>query len=228
MLIAENLSLFFGVRPVLRGVSLGVRRGEWVVVLGANGAGKTTLLRVIATLLRPAGGRLELNGVDALTHPARVRAQLGMVSHQPLIYPDLTASENLRFFGRLYGLSGAQLEQRVEHALREVGLWTRRHDRARAFSRGMTQRLSIARAMLHNPDLLLLDEPFTGLDQHSATTLAAMLRDLVAQGRAVLMTTHELGRGLDGVTRALLLKGGRIEAELREHITPEALTALLD
>ncbi len=227
MLVAENVSLFFGVRPVLRGVSLSVQRGEWVAVLGANGAGKTTLLRVLATLLRPASGRLEVDGVDALAHPAEVRARVGMVSHHALIYPDLTAEENLRFFGQLYGLSGARLEQRIERVLRDVGLWARRHDRARAFSRGMTQRLTIARAVLHDPDLLLLDEPFTGLDQLSAANFSAMLRGLAAQGRAVLMTTHELGRGMDGVTRALILKGGRIEAELREGITSDALATLL-
>jgi len=227
MLVAENLACFFGLRPVLRGVSLEVRRGECVAVLGPNGAGKTTLLRVLATLLRPSAGRLSLDGVDALEHPAQARAKLGMVSHHSLVYPDLSAVENLRFHGRLRGMGPAHLEARIEAVLREVGLWARRNDRARAFSRGMTQRLSIARAMLHNPDLLLLDEPFTGLDQRAAADFAAMLRDQISNSRAAVMTTHELGRGMDAVTRAVIMRQGRIEVELTTDITPAALGALL-
>ncbi len=142
-----------------------------------------------------------------------------------MIYPDLTARENLAFYGRMY--DAADLSSRVEEALHRVRLWNRRDDLARTFSRGMIQRLAIARAILHDPPLLLLDEPFTGLDQASAANLSVLLRESALNARAVVMTTHELGRGLDGVTRALILKGGRIEHELRETITAEALTALM-
>ena len=240
LLLATNLGKLYGMRPVLRGVSLTVERGEFVAVLGANGAGKTTLLRILATLARPSTGALTLNGIDALQHADRARAHIGMVSHQSLIYPDLTAFENLAFYGRMYDLSherravsrdftahGSRLTARIEDSLRRVNLWNRKDDFARTFSRGMIQRLTIARAILHDPLLLLLDEPFTGLDQASAANLSALLRETALNERAIVMTTHELSRGLDGVTRALILKGGRIEHELTEGIAAGRLTELM-
>jgi ABC-type multidrug transport system ATPase subunit len=252
LLSAINIGKLFGMRPVLRNVSLEIARGEFVAILGANGAGKTTLLRILATLIRPSAGALAIGAVDALAHPDRARAFIGLVSHQSLIYPDLTARENLEFYGRMYGAGRQkpeaanadgqpkgeigqagrqgvrdQLQLLVEDALRRVGLWNRRDDPARTFSRGMIQRLTIARAILHDPLLLLLDEPFTGLDQASAASLSALLREMAVRDRAVVMTTHELGRGLDGVTRALILQGGQITHELRHNITADALTALM-
>ncbi|GIV83032.1 MAG: ABC transporter ATP-binding protein [Candidatus Roseilinea sp.] len=246
LLYAANIGKRYGLRPVLRGVSLDVSRGEFVAILGANGAGKTTLLRILATLTRPNSGALTIGGIDALAHPDRARARIGLVSHQSLIYPDLTARENLEFYGRMYGAanwglemrdSSAQsaisnppirnLSSRIEEALRRVNLWQRRDDPARTFSRGMLQRLAIARAILHDPPLLLLDEPFTGLDQASAANLSALLREAALGDRAVVMTTHELSRGLDGVTRALILQGGRIAREVRDDITAHSLTALM-
>lgn len=225
LLCAANIAKLYGLRPVLRGVSLDVSRGEFVAILGANGAGKTTLLRILATLTRPNGGALTIGGIDALAHPDRARARIGLVSHQSLIYPDLTARENLEFYGRMY--AAADLPTRIEEALRRVNLWPRRDDPARTFSRGMLQRLAIARAILHDPPLLLLDEPFTGLDQASAANLSALLREAALGERAVVMTTHELSRGLDGVTRALILQGGRIAREVRDDITVRSLAALM-
>ncbi len=225
LLCAANIGKLYGLRPVLRGVSLDVSRGEFVAILGANGAGKTTLLRILATLTRPNGGALTIGGIDALAHPDRARACIGLVSHQSLIYPDLTARENLEFYGRIY--AAANLSRRIEEALRRVNLWPRRDDPARTFSRGMLQRLAIARAILHDPPLLLLDEPFTGLDQASAANLSALLREAALGERAVVMTTHELSRGLDGVTRALILQGGRIACEVRDDITARSLAALM-
>jgi ABC-type multidrug transport system ATPase subunit len=260
LLNATNLGKLYGMRPVLKGVSLAVEPGEFVAVLGANGAGKTTLLRILATLARPSAGELTIAGIDALKHADRARAQIGLVSHQSLIYPDLTARENLAFYGRMYGIydslpdpasrsgnrngdrgrltiddlkgthrdSSIQNRQsKIENALRRVNLWNRKDDFARTFSRGMIQRLTIARAILHDPPLLLLDEPFTGLDQSSAANLSALLRETALANRAVIMTTHELTRGLQGVTRALVIKAGRIENELTDGITPDALTALM-
>jgi ABC-type multidrug transport system ATPase subunit len=247
LLVATNIGKLYGMRPVLRGVSLTVNRGEFVAVLGANGAGKTTLLKILATLARPNSGTLSIDSIDALQHPDQARARMGVVSHQSLIYPDLTAYENLQFYGQIYGYgiddfrfqisdmqtapatekSIVNLKSEIENALRRVNLWNRKDDFARTFSRGMTQRLTIARAILHNPPLLLLDEPFTGLDQASAANLSALLREAALSDRAVVMTTHEFQRGLEGVTRALVIRGGKIEAEEREDLSADRLTALV-
>jgi heme exporter protein A len=204
-------------------VSLAVACGEFVAVLGANGAGKTTLLRMLATLSTPTSGALSIDGVDALKHPEQARARIGVVSHQSLVYPDLTAYENLRFHADLHGVDASH----IETALRRVNLWQRAHDPARTFSRGMIQRLTIARATLHNPALLLLDEPYTGLDQTSAAALSTLLREAAGAGRAVVMTTHEFGRGLEGVTRAVVIREGRIGGQLNADIRAETLGALL-
>jgi ABC-type multidrug transport system ATPase subunit len=248
LLTATNIGKLYGMRPVLKGVSLQVERGEFVAVLGANGAGKTTLLRILATLSRPSAGSLTIAGVDALQHADRARAHIGMVSHQSLIYPDLTARENLDFFGKMYGLGDSRLamkdaqrqspsamreatthlQSQIEAVLRRVNLWNRRDDFARTFSRGMIQRLTIARAILHDPPLLLMDEPFTGLDQASAANLSSLLRETAMSDRTVIMTTHELSRGLAGITRALIIKAGKIEHELTAGFTPKQLTALME
>jgi heme exporter protein A len=238
MLDAHELTKSYGVRPVLRGVSLSVGPGQIVAVLGANGAGKTTLLRVLSTLGKPDGGRLSVAGIDALQHPNRARRLIGFVSHQPLVYPDLTGYENLLFYARLYGFDeqsptdnrqssivNRQSSIDIEALLRRVNLHMRAHDLARTYSRGMLQRLAIARAMIHDPALILLDEPFTGLDQSSARSLSAMLRELAEAGKTLVMTTHEFGRGLESVTRAALLRGGRIAAELDAGVTPERVAA---
>jgi heme exporter protein A len=219
ILEARDIAKAHGLRPVLRGVTLNVAAGEFVAVLGANGAGKTTLLRILATLSRPDAGSLAIGGADALRHPGQARRRIGFVSHHSLIYGDLTAAENLRFYADLYGVGRAgdasplPVPARIEEALGRVNLAARARDPARAFSRGMLQRLTIARALLHDPALILLDEPFTGLDQASARALSELLRTLAADGRALVMTTHEFSRGLDGVTRAALIRGGRIADE---------------
>jgi heme ABC exporter ATP-binding subunit CcmA len=218
LLSVDTIGKLYGIRPVLRGVTFEVDRGEYVALLGANGAGKTTLLRILATLSKPNGGALHIDGIDALKNPDRARARIGFVSHQSLIYPDLTAFENLRFHGAMYVMNRHKLETRIEDVLRRVNLWNRAHDFARTFSRGMTQRLTIARATLHDPPLLLFDEPFTGLDQASAANLSTLFKEVVENDKAVVMTTHEFSRGLEDVTRALLIKNGKIDGELRDNI----------
>lgn len=234
-----ELTKSYGMRPVLRGVSLRAGPGEVVAVLGANGAGKTTLLRVLSTLGKPDEGRLSVAGIDALQHPNRTRRLIGFVSHQPLVYPDLTGYENLLFYARMYGVdekpsivnrqsSDCQSSIDIEALLRRMNLHMRAHDLARTYSRGMLQRLAIARAMIHDPALILLDEPFTGLDQSSARDLSAMLRELAQAGKTLVMTTHEFGRGLESVTRAVLLRGGRIAVELDAGITPDRVAALFE
>jgi len=211
LLQASALTKLYGMRPVLRGVDLQVERGEFLTILGPNGAGKTTLLRILATLNRPNGGVLKIGDIDALTNPTQARTAIGVVSHHSLVYPDLTPYENLRFAGEMQGMDTRRdLPARIEVVLRRVNLWSRAHDFARTFSRGMMQRLSIARAILHDPALLLMDEPYTGLDQTSAQSLSELLRDVAVSGRAVVMTTHELSRGLEYVTRYAHMAQGKL------------------
>ncbi len=214
----------FGSRTVLRGLDLTLQPGEFVALLGPNGAGKTTLLRILATLLRPTQGYVAIYG-HRLPHEAQAaRRHLGVLSHQPLLYGDLSAEQNLRFYGRLYQVPN--LDARIAELLRLVGLYRRRHDLVRTFSRGMQQRLAIARALIHDPHVLLLDEPYTGLDQDAAQRLDDLLRTIAAQGRTILMTSHDLHRILELAQRFLVLTRGRIVASAdREAIAQQGLLA---
>lgn len=211
MIEARGVVKAFGDHVVLRGLDLTVAQGEFLAVVGPNGAGKTTLMRILATLSRPTRGELRIAGLDLRTQGLEVRRRVGFVSHQPLLYGDLSAEENLRFYARLYGLR--DVDRRIHALLEQVGLAARRTSLVRTFSRGMQQRLAIARAILHDPPVLLLDEPDTGLDPHAAEQLQALLRELATRGRTVLMTTHQLERGLGMASRIAVLAGGRIAFE---------------
>jgi len=208
----RQLTKLYGLSPVLRGVNLQVGRGEFVGLVGANGAGKTTLMRIVATLLSPTSGEVLLGGWPLPSHADKVRQHLGMVSHQSMVYGDLTAAENLRFFGELYGVK--ELQIRIPEILDQVGLKLRRDDYVRTFSRGMMQRLTIARATIHNPDVLLLDEPYTGLDQAASELLDGLLREQHGLGRTILMITHDLTHGLNLCERVAILHRGKIAAEV--------------
>lgn len=227
MIEAHGLVKAFGDHVVLRGLDLEVAEGEFLALVGPNGAGKTTLMRILATLSRPTRGQCRVAGVDLRTHPLAARRRIGLVSHQTLLYGDLSAEENLRFYARLYGLPDA--DRRIEELLDRVGLAARRGSLVRTFSRGMQQRLAIARAILHDPPVLLLDEPDTGLDPHAAERLQSILDDLATRGRTVLMTTHQLERGLRMASRVAVLAGGRIAfvAEARAW-SPEAFRERYD
>jgi heme exporter protein A len=203
----------FGIKPVLRGVDFRVDEGEFVALLGPNGAGKTTFLRILASLSRPTLGEVSLAGHALPAEAAAVRRILGVVSHQPLLYGDLTAEENLRFYGRMYGV--AHLERRVREVLETVGLSARRQDLVRQFSRGMQQRLAIGRAILHEPEVMLFDEPHTGLDPEAAAMLDGLLQEVAARGRTVVMTSHDLGRASSLASRVDILAGGVIARSLR-------------
>ena len=219
MIKIDSLIKHYGQLPVLRGVDLHVQPGEFVALVGANGAGKTTLLRIVATLLKPTGGRVSIGGWPLPEHAEKVRRHIGLVSHQPLLYGDLTAAENLAFFARLYRMD--EWEARVDVALKTVGLAARQRDPVRTFSRGMTQRLTIARATLHEPDVLLLDEPYTGLDQEASSMLDELLRREAARGRTILMITHDLVHGLNLCDRIAILSRGRMVATVaRDSISP--------
>lgn len=198
----------FGHQVALRGVDLHVAEGEFLTLFGPNGAGKTTLIRVIGSLARPNSGTVRLRGQDLGRAAVILRRDLGLISHNPLLYGDLTAEENLRFFARMYDLP--QPSARIQAVLDQVGLLARRRDPVRGFSRGMVQRLTIARAILHDPAIMLLDEPYTGLDLQAADMLGAVLQDLVAANRTVVLTTHNLEQGLEMCHRAAILHRGRV------------------
>ena len=200
----------FGMKTVLRGLDFEVRRGEFVALLGPNGAGKTTFLRIMASLSQPSLGEVRISGHRLPREAAAVRAGLGVVSHTPLLYGDLTAEENLRFYGRLYGV--ARAANRVAEVLELVGLSSRRGDLVRTFSRGMQQRLAIGRAVLHDPDVMLFDEPHTGLDQDACAMLDTVLKSVAARGRTVVMTSHDLVRAEALASRFDVLSRGRIVA----------------
>jgi heme exporter protein A len=187
-----------------------VQPGEFVALLGPNGAGKTTFLRILASLSRPSLGEVKVAGFRLPNEAAAVRARLGVVSHLPLLYGDLSAEENLRFYGRLYGIM--DLEPRITEVLEMVGLDHRRRDLVRTFSRGMQQRLAIGRAVLHDPDVMLFDEPYTGLDQDASSMLDEVLQTVAAEGRTVVMTSHDLARAEDLATRFDILSRGVIVA----------------
>lgn len=213
MIEAINVTKAFGLFSVLRGVDLVVGEGEFLTLVGPNGAGKTTFLRILATLSRPTGGQVRIGGWSLPGQATAARRVLGFVSHQPLLYGDLSAEENLRFFARMYGLSKDARDARIAEVLRAVGLRRRAGDLVRTFSRGMQQRLAIARAILHAPPILLLDEPYTGLDQDAAAMLDEILREVATRGRTVLMTTHNLARSLALADRVAILSNGGIVYE---------------
>jgi len=210
MISVRKLVKRFGTKTVLRGVDFNVSAGEFVALLGPNGAGKTTFLRVLASLSRPSLGEVTVAGHKLPSQAAEVRARLGVVSHLPLLYNDLSAEENLQFYARMYGIVNPQ--SRIIEVLELVGLESRRKDLVRTFSRGMTQRLTIGRAILHDPQVILFDEPYTGLDQDASEMLDDVLRTVAKQGRTVVMTSHDLARAEDLATRFDVLSRGVIAA----------------
>ena len=207
----RKLTKAFGHQVALRGADLTVAEGEFLTLFGPNGAGKTTLIRIVASLTRPTAGTVRVRGEDMGKVATPVRRYLGLISHNPLLYGDLTPDENLRFFARMYDLDGAA--DRIDAVLEQVGLAARRRDPVRTFSRGMVQRLAIARAILHDPTIMLLDEPYTGLDLQAADMLREVLQELAASNRTVILTTHNLEQGLEMCDRAAILNRGKVAWE---------------
>jgi heme exporter protein A len=203
----------YGSRAALEDVSFSLEDGGFLVVLGPNGAGKTTLLKTLARLVRPSAGRVWLGGEDWLAAPADRQREIGVLSHATYLYDGLTALENLRFFATLYGLRAG--EARARAALATVGLEEAADRRVGHLSRGQAQRVAIARAVLHDPLLLLLDEPYAGLDPRAARRLSDALDALHAAGRTVILTTHDLARSPAAATRYLVLVEGRARSEGR-------------
>lgn len=219
MIEVRGLVKSFGPRTALAGVDVSIAAGEFVALMGPNGAGKTTLLRILATLLLPTAGTVHVAGMDLAQSGPQVRRWIGFLSHHTLLYEDLTAEQNLRFYARMYDLDDGPT--RVQDALERVGLATRRHDLVRTLSRGMQQRLTLARAVLHRPRVFLLDEPYAGLDPLAAQALTDLLNELAGEGRTILLTSHDIGRGLEVGRRVAVLAQGRlVYDERREIIDP--------
>jgi len=204
----SELRKSYGSREALRGIDLDLHRGEFLCLFGPNGAGKSTLLKILATLLRPSSGKVKVLDYDLEEHPEAYRATLGMVSHQSFVYQDLTVLENLEFFAALYGVEDPQ--SRAMELLEEVNLEDRYDVPAANLSRGMQQRLSIARALVNDPALLLLDEPYTGLDEHAASVLRDQLQKLHSRKRTIVMVTHNLRRGMESATRLGIIAQGKL------------------
>ncbi len=222
MITVKKLVKRFGPKVVLRGMDFEAQAGEFVALLGPNGAGKTTFLRILASLARPVAGEVRIAGYRLPHQAAAVRRRLGVVSHMPLLYGDLTAEENLRFYGRMYAIP--ELEKRASAVLEMVGLAPRRRDLVRTFSRGMQQRLAIGRAVLHDPEVMLFDEPHTGLDQDACQMLDTVLREVAARGRTVVMTSHDLARAADLASRFDVLSRGKIVASVqRAEMNPDQI-----
>jgi len=209
---ATGVSRHFGRRRALHQISFTCRAGEVLGLLGPNGAGKSTLLAIASTLLRPSMGALSYGEHEVSSGGAGLRRRLGWLGHELQLYPELTARENLTFFARLQGV--ADVPARVARALDDARLASRAEDLVSRFSRGMRQRLALERALLHDPRLLLLDEPFTGLDGPSTAALGARLARLAAEGRLVILATHEVDLADDVLTRALILRDGRLIADI--------------
>lgn len=207
----NGLQKGFGDLPVLWDLDMELGWGEFLALFGANGSGKTTLLRALAGQARPDSGSIRIAGHDTRRRPAAARRQVGVVAHSGFLYEDLTCRENLAFYGRLYSVEN--LKGRIEEVLEQVGLSQRADRRVRSLSHGMQKRLAIARAILHQPSLLLLDEPESGLDRDSVAALAELLREWTASGRSVVMTTHNVNLGLAWSSRVAVMANGRLDFE---------------
>ncbi len=199
----------------MRNINLRIEKGEFLTIFGPNGAGKTTLIKIMSTLVSPTSGKVVIDGIDIKENPIEIRKKIGVISHETYLYHELTATENLRFFGRMYGTPN--IEKRIDELIKQVGLSYRKNDRVRTFSRGMKQRLSIARALIHDPPILFLDEPYTGLDQHASATFDRILGGMNAHDKTRVLISHDIERGISMCDRAIILTNGHIAHEMSEN-----------
>jgi heme exporter protein A len=210
-LLARNLTKTFGRFTALRSLSLEISDGEFLTIVGRNGAGKTTFLRIVASIIHSYTGEVLLGGTSLKDADESTRRMIGFVSHESLLYKDLTVRDNLSFYARMYGVPDR--DRRIDEAIRRVDLEAKSSVLARALSRGMKQRLSLARAFIHDPRLLLLDEPFTGLDERASEVLDASLSDFKRGGGTVVMVTHDTERGWKHADRVVVFEKGRVVQE---------------
>ncbi len=218
----QGLTKSFGSHLALRGIDLKVREGDFLTIFGPNGAGKTTLIKVLATTMKPSSGSVRVASFYLRDNPVQIRRNIGLVSHQSLLYDNLTAFENLKFYGKMYDVPN--LEKRIHAVAAQFELSPRLHHQVRTLSRGLLQRLSIARAVIHNPPILLLDEPETGLDQQATAMLKELLDALSAEAGTIIMTTHRLEYGLElGDHVAILAEGKIVYEESKQALDVDSL-----
>jgi heme ABC exporter ATP-binding subunit CcmA len=208
LLAIRDLTKTFGRLTALRTLSLALGKGEFLTIVGPNGAGKTTFLKIVSSIIRSYSGDVVLFGGNLRDADEHTRRQIGFVSHESLLYKDLSVRDNLTFYARLYGVRDRG--HRIDEMIGRVGLEAKSHVLVRALSRGMKQRLSLARAFIHEPRILLLDEPFTGLDERASEILDGLLTEFVKTGGAVVMVTHNIERGWKHADRIVVLDGGKI------------------
>lgn len=208
VIAVTGLTKTFGNLYALRNLSFSLNKGEFLTIFGPNGAGKTTLIRILSTITKASSGEIKIADLSFEDDSEKIRRQIGVIAHQTFLYENLTAEENLRFYGKLYDVKN--LSRKIETILSEVGLELRKRDFVRTFSRGMQQRLAIARAMLHEPSILLLDEPYTGLDQHASGMLTDWLNRLRSSEQTIIMVTHDLEQGMELADRIAILVEGQL------------------
>jgi len=204
----EKVSKSYGNISALRDINLKLEKGSFLAIFGPNGAGKTTLLKILSHLIKPNSGTVKINGILLHDEDGEIRKNIGVVSHNSFLYNNLTPYENLEFYGKMYDIP--DLKNRIAEVIDEVGLTARMHDPVRTFSRGMMQRLSIARVLMPNPSIIYLDEPYTGLDQHAAMKLRDILKNLKKGDRTIIMITHNIERGLELCTHVAIQVMGRM------------------
>ncbi|MDO8577681.1 MAG: ABC transporter ATP-binding protein [Dehalococcoidales bacterium] len=207
----HGLTKAFGSRKALRSVDLEIQSGKSLVIFGPNGAGKTTLMKILSTVMNPTSGTILVNGLDLKTHAWEIRRNIGIITHQTLLYGNLTGYENLQFYGRMFDVP--DLETRIREIVGLVGMTARQHDRVATLSRGMQQRFAIARALVHKPSIVLMDEPETGLDQEAIPLLWNAMPDDSGRRRTIILVTHSLERGLELGDSIIILDRGKIVFE---------------
>jgi ABC-2 type transport system ATP-binding protein/heme exporter protein A len=212
----KGLTKRFAGHVALHDIDLNIEQGEFVIILGPNGAGKTTLLKILETLVRPSYGSVKIGGLELSRSAVEIRKKIGAISHESYLYDDLTVEENLHFYGKMYGLPESELTVRIQTLLEQLHLEQRCMDRVSTLSRGMKQRLSIARSLIHDPDIILMDEPYTGLDLRSACDLDNMLLEN-SRKVTVLMVTHDLERAFVICDRVIILSAGKIAVDMRKQ-----------
>jgi len=203
-----NITKLYGHIKALNNISLSINKSDFITIFGPNGAGKSTLLKILSYQTKASSGDIQFSGISYKNLQSDFRSNLGVISHQPFLYENLTAFENLRFYSTLYNVQSA--DTIITDLLKKVDLYKRKDDQVGTFSRGMLQRVSIIRALLHNPDIILLDEPYTGLDAVASTMLTSLLQDQLSNKKTIIMVTHDLNIGLNLASRVIIMNKGRI------------------